>query len=60
MLHLLQIFAMTPGTGDNFRPWIAAVILIVSIIVLAGLFLFSRKDNSDRSKSEENYEDEDL
>ncbi len=59
MYDVLQSLAMSPVTGDKFKPWIAAVILIVSIVVLAGLFLFSRKDDTDQSKTENSYEDED-
>lgn len=59
MYDLLQILTISPITGDKFRPWIAAVILIVSIIVLAGLFIFSRKDDTKQSESKDFYEDED-
>lgn len=46
---------LSPETGDGFRPWIAAIILIVSVIVLVALILVSRRnDNGDDS-----YQDED-
>ncbi len=59
MIHLLHILAVSPVTGDKFRPWIAAVILIVSVIVLVGMFVFSRKDDSESPSSGDSYEDED-
>lgn len=45
----------SPGTGDEFRPWIAAIILIVSIIVLVALFLVRKRNDS----GEDSYQDED-
>lgn len=50
--------SISPITGDGFRPWIAAVILIVSVIVLVALILVSkRSDNKDSSFQDE---DEDI
>jgi uncharacterized membrane protein SirB2 len=59
MYDLLRLAAVSPLTGDSFRPWIAAVILIVSIIVLVGLFVFSRKDTEDKQEKMDSFEDED-
>ncbi len=44
-----------PVTGDGFRPWIAAVILIVSVVVLVTMFVLGRHKDS----KEEEYKDED-
>lgn len=51
MLYLLA----SPATGDGSRPWIAAIILIVSVIVLISLFLLGRKSD----KQDDSYRDED-
>ena len=59
MLDLLQCIAVSPVTGDGFRPWIAAVILIISVIVLVGMIIFSRKDDSGESGKSDSFEDED-
>lgn len=45
----------SPQTGDGFRPWIAAIILIVSVVVLVVLFLVSK--NSDHK--DDSYQNED-
>lgn len=45
----------TPMTGDGYKPWIAAVILILSVIVLVTLILVSKRSDS----REDIYQDED-
>lgn len=43
-----------PVTGDGFRPWIAAVILIVSVVVLVTMFVLGRhKDSKEDDKDED-------
>ena len=59
MYDIIQTVMMSPVMGDKFRPWIAAVILIVSVIVLIGLFVFSRKDEDGKEDTKPTYEDED-
>ena len=49
---------ISPMTGDKVRPWLAAVILIVSIIVLVVMILVSRRPG-DSDKEDETYRDED-
>ena len=38
-------------TGDNSKPWLIAICMIVSIVVVVALFIIGQKDKS---------EDEDL
>ncbi len=55
LYQIPTIFLSSPITGDGFRPWIAAVILIVSVVVLLVMMLAGRhSDRSDRT-----FEDED-
>lgn len=49
---------ISPMTGDKVRPWLAAVILIVSIIVLVVMILVSHRPG-DSDKEDETYRDED-
>ena len=48
---------MSPVTGDGFRPWIAAVILIASVIVLVVMIVLSKRGDSD--SKEDSFQDED-
>lgn len=60
-LCILSQSLLSPETGDGFRPWIAAVILIVSVIVLVVMIVLSKRGDSD-SKEEsyrESFQDED-
>ena len=50
---------LSPVTGDKVRPWIAAVILIISVIVLIGVFVFQKRDKDSGDSSQEEYKDED-
>ncbi len=45
----------SPATGDEFRPWIAAIILILSVVVLIVLFLVRKRSDD----SQDPYQDED-
>ena len=57
---IASTFVSSPITGDGFRPWIAAVILIVSVIVLVAMFVISRRSDTDKdSGSEDSFQDED-
>jgi LPXTG-motif cell wall-anchored protein len=60
MYDFMTIMKLTPQTGDQFRPWIAAIILIVSVLVLVGLFVFSRKDKEDEPEQTDSYDEEDI
>lgn len=55
MNAMLNQMTAVPVTGDEYRPWIAAVILILSVIVLVTLILVSKRSD-DR---EDTYQDED-
>lgn len=50
---------LSPITGDKVRPWVAAIILILSVIVLIGVFVFQKKEKDNDEVSKEVYEDED-
>lgn len=49
---------VSPATGDGIRPWLAAIILILSIIVLVTMVLISRRSGSE-DKPEDTFQDED-
>lgn len=34
-------------TGDNSKPWLIAICMIISIIVVVALFIIGQKDKSD-------------
>lgn len=51
-----SIANISPGTGDQFRPWMAAVVLIVSVVVLVSLIISNRKENQEERND---YKDED-
>ncbi len=34
-------------TGDNSKPWLIAICMIVSIVMVVALFIIGQKDNSD-------------
>lgn len=51
-------FATVPVTGDGFRPWIAAVILIVSVVILIAMIVMGKRSGED-SDSDDSYRDED-
>ena len=60
MNGLLDMLVISPVTGDGFRPWIAAIVLILSIIVLIGLFVFGRRDGEEKDKTQQiEFEEED-
>lgn len=55
LLEQIVSMGMVPVTGDRFRPWIAAIILIVSVIVLVTMLVIGKNKDS----QEEDYQDED-
>lgn len=34
-------------TGDNSKPWLIAICMIVSIVVVVALFILGQKNNND-------------
>ncbi len=40
-------------TGDNSKPWLIAVCMIVSIVVVVALFIIGQKDKSQDEDLEE-------
>lgn len=55
LIFCLTAAGDSPVTGDRFRPWIAAIILIVSIIVLVVMILIGKNSDS----KDDSYQDED-
>lgn len=47
MMNLLVGMA---NTGDTSKPWLIAICMIVSIIVVVALFILGRKDDEDNDK----------
>lgn len=58
MNEIIYALAGVPVTGDGFRPWIAAVILIVSIVVLVAMIVMGKRSGDD-SGQDDSYQDED-
>lgn len=58
MNEIIYALAGVPVTGDGFRPWIAAVILIVSIVVLVAMIVMGKRSGDD-SEQDDSYQDED-
>lgn len=54
----IVISLLPPVTGDGIRPWLAAIILILSIIVLVTMVLISRRSGGEKGQ-EDSYRDED-
>lgn len=54
LLEQIVSMGMVPVTGDRFRPWIAAIILIASVIVLVTMLIIGKNKDS-----QEDYQDED-
>jgi len=40
-------------TGDNSKPWLIAVCMIVSIVVVVALFIIGQKDKSEDDDMED-------
>lgn len=58
MSGMIYALAGVPITGDGFRPWIAAVILIVSIVILVAMIVMGKRSGDD-SERDDSYRDED-
>ena len=41
------------NTGDNSKPWLIAICMIVSIVVVAGLFILSQNGNDEDDADDE-------
>ncbi len=40
------------ATGDSSKPWLIAICMIVSIVVVIALFLMGQKGNNDEDEEE--------
>ncbi len=52
MIEMLQM--ITPMTGDRFKPWLIAICMIASIVVVVGLVVLSVKGKNDNKDLEDN------
>ena len=52
-MKMFQYLVGLAQTGDNSKPWLIAVCMIVSIVVVVALFILGQKD-----KDEDDDEDE--
>ncbi len=48
----LEYLAGISNTGDGSKPWLIAVCMIVSIVVVAALFIIGQKGNDDEDVEE--------
>ena len=53
MLYDLIYLAGTIQTGDRSNPWLIAVCMIVSIIVVVGLFIVNQKNQDEDDDEDE-------
>lgn len=53
MSGMIYALAGVPVTGDGFRPWIAAVILIVSIVILVAMIVMGKRSGDDSERDED-------
>lgn len=49
----MNYLAGISNTGDGSKPWLIAVCMIVSIVVVAALFIIGQKDKNDDEDVEE-------
>ncbi len=49
---MFQCMTGIANTGDNSKPWLIAICLIVSVVVVAALFVMGQKDNDDMDDDE--------
>lgn len=49
---MVEMFGLVM-TGDNAKPWLIAVCMIVSIVMVAALFLIGQKDKNRDEDTEE-------
>lgn len=50
---MLNTMLMMAKTGDNSKPWLVAICLIVSIVVLVALFILGQKGKEDEDDLED-------
>lgn len=50
----MQNLLMIANTGDNSKPWLIAICMIVSIVVVVGLFILGQKDSDE--EDDDDYE----
>ena len=43
----------TANTGDSSKPWLVAICMIVSIVVVVGLFILNQKTKEDEDEEED-------
>lgn len=48
----LEYLAGISNTGDSSKPWLIAVCMIVSIVVVAALFIIGQKGSDDEDAEE--------
>lgn len=44
---MLEYLVGIANTGDTSKPWLIAICMIVSIVVVAALFIIGQKDKTD-------------
>lgn len=49
---MLDLLVGIANTGDNSKPWLIAICMIVSIIVVVALFILGKKDDEDTEDKE--------
>lgn len=48
MMELKMMLAGIANTGDNANPWLIAICMIVSVVVVVGLIILKYKDKSEK------------
>lgn len=46
-VYMFQYMIGIANTGDTSKPWLIAICMIISIIVVAALFVMGQKGNDD-------------
>lgn len=47
---MLQSLIQIANTGDHSKPWLIAICMIVSIIVVVALFVLGQNDNGEEDE----------
>ena len=50
---MLQYLIGIANTGDTSKPWLIAICMIVSIVVVAALFVMGQKGKDDADEDDE-------
>lgn len=50
---MLNVMLGMAHTGDNSKPWLIAICMIVSIVVVVALFIIGQKSKNDDEDVEE-------